>query len=95
MTARQVIPWYDSGMSSAAKVAISIPVETFKSLEKARARLKKSRSGAITEAVELWLASEAASADDRRYIEGYLKKPEGRESHALAEATTSEWEPWE
>lgn len=83
-------------MKSVAKVAVSMPVATLKSLERVRARLKKTRSGAITEAVERWLAAEGLGDDERRYIEGYLKVPEHtRGNTSLAEATVGEWDPWE
>lgn len=81
-------------MKMVAKIAVSMPVATLKSLERARARLKKTRSGAVTEAVERWLAAEGLGDDERRYVEGYLKVPEHGET-SLAEAAVRAWDPWE
>ena len=81
-------------MKSVAKVAVSLPVSTLKSLERVRLRLKKTRSGAVTEAIEQWLASEEIGEDERRYVEGYLKHPERADS-ATATAVVAGWEPWE
>ena len=52
-----------------------------------RAGLRKTRSGAVTEAIERWLQSEEVGDDERRYLEGYLRHPERAEdSGALAGA---------
>jgi metal-responsive CopG/Arc/MetJ family transcriptional regulator len=83
-------------MKSVAKVAVSMPVDTLRSLERVRVRLRKTRSGAVTEAVERWLRAEEVGDDERRYLEGYLRKPErNEESHAVASAAIASWEPWE
>jgi hypothetical protein len=92
----EAIPWYEIGMKNVAKVAVSLPIETMKSLERARIRLRKTRSAAVTEAVEAWLRGDGVGADDRRYVEGYLRHPEsGGENAAVAEAVTATWEAWE
>ncbi|MBI4957441.1 MAG: ribbon-helix-helix protein, CopG family [Myxococcales bacterium] len=83
-------------MKSVAKVAVSLPVATLRSLERARARLHKTRSAAVTEAIEHWLGSAEVGEDDRRYVEGYLRCPEtSRESAVIAAAAVASWEPWE
>ena len=83
-------------MKNVAKVAVSIPIDTLKSLEWARVRLRKTRSAAITEAIETWLRGEVVGEDDRRYVEGYLRHPESSgETRAVAEAVIATWEPWE
>jgi len=71
-----------------------LPVETLRSLERVRARLHKTRSGAVTEAVERWLRSEEVGDDERRYLEGYLRQPE-RAEEAVAGAVVATWERWE
>jgi metal-responsive CopG/Arc/MetJ family transcriptional regulator len=82
-------------MKSVAKVAVSLPVDTLKSLERVRVRLRKTRSGAVTEAIERWLQSEEVGDDERRYLEGYLRHPErAEESATLAGAVVATWEPW-
>ena len=91
-----VIQWYEHGMKSVAKVAVSIPSDTLKSLERARARLRKTRSAVVTEAIERWLAAEELTEGDKRYVEGYLRRPErSDESSVVAGSAVQEWEPWE
>ena len=83
-------------MKNVAKVAVSIPLETLKSLERARGRLRKTRSAAITEAIEAWLRGGDLAEEDRRYVEGYLRRPEtSGESATIASAAVATWEPWE
>jgi metal-responsive CopG/Arc/MetJ family transcriptional regulator len=90
------MPKYEFGMKSVAKVAVSLPVETLRSLERVRARLRKTRSGAVTEAVERWLQAEEVGDDERRYLEGYLRHPERvDEARAVAGAVVATWESWE
>jgi metal-responsive CopG/Arc/MetJ family transcriptional regulator len=83
-------------MKSMAKVAVSLPVDTLRSLERVRARLRKTRSGAVTEAVERWLQAEDVGDEERRYLEGYLRHPERTaENAAVAGVIVATWEPWE
>jgi metal-responsive CopG/Arc/MetJ family transcriptional regulator len=90
------IPWYENSMKGVAKVAVSIPRDTLRSLERARARLRKTRSAAVTEAIEKWLRAEQVGEDDRRYVEGYLRHPEqSGETAAVAEVAAATWERWE
>lgn len=88
--------WYHYGMTTVTKLAISLPVATAKSLEKARAKKRLSRSAAIAEAVEQWVAAQQLGDADRRYVEGYLRTPERPdESSTTAKEATASWEPWE
>jgi hypothetical protein len=57
------------------KLAVSLPSETFKALERARAKLKRTRSDAVTTAIDHWLKSIATAEMDRQYIEGYRRIP--------------------
>jgi metal-responsive CopG/Arc/MetJ family transcriptional regulator len=83
-------------MKGVAKVAVSLPINTLKSLEKARLRLKKTRSAVVVEALERWLESEEVGDDDKRYVEGYLKMPENvAEVRAVAAAVTAGWDKWQ
>lgn len=83
-------------MKAVAKVAVSLPLNTLKSLEKARRRLKKTRSAVVTEALQRWLEAEQLGDDDKRYVEGYLKTPEATsDTEAVATAVTAGWEPWQ
>ncbi len=89
-------PEYEFGVKSVAKVAVSLPVDTLKSLERVRSRLRKTRSGAVTEAIERWLRTEEVGDEERRYLEGYLRHPERPEDGAaLAGAVVATWESWE
>ena len=89
-------PWYENGMKAVAKVAVSFPVGTLRSLERVRARLKKTRSGAVTEAVERWLSTEEVGDKDRSYVEAYLRQPEhAADAAATAGAVIATWESWE
>jgi metal-responsive CopG/Arc/MetJ family transcriptional regulator len=82
-------------MTSVAKVAISIPAGTLKSLERVRARLRKTRSAVVTEAIERWLAAEELDEDDKRYVQGYLRQPEPAvEVSATATAVVAGWKAW-
>ena len=87
---------YEFGMKNVAKVAVSIPRQTLRSLERARARLRKTRSAAVTEAIEQWLKTEDVSDADRRYVEGYLRQPErGVDVATVAAAIAATWERWD
>jgi len=94
--AAAAVPRYEPGMKNVAKVAVSIPRETLRSLERARTRLRKTRSAAVTEAIEKWLKAEDVGDDDRRYVEGYLRQPEqSADVAAVAGAVAATWERWD
>jgi len=83
-------------MKNVAKVAVSIPLQTLRALERARLRLRKTRSAAVTEAIEQWLNAEEVSEADRRYVEGYLRQPEqNADVAAVAAAVAATWERWD
>ena len=83
-------------MKAVAKVAVSIPIETLRSLERVRRKSRRTRSAAVTEAIERWLAAQEVGEADKRYIEGYLRHPErADEQAAIAGAVTTGWEKWE
>ena len=96
VTMARIADWrYDGGMTNVAKVAVSIPAATLKSLEKARLRLRKTRSAVVTEAIEHWLRAGEVGADDQIYVTGYLRQPEQTGSTAeIAAAVVETWEPW-
>jgi len=70
-----VIPWYDYDVAAFKKLAVSLPSETFKALEKARAKLKRTRSDAVTTAIDHWLKSIATAEADRQLVESYRRAP--------------------
>ena len=82
-------------MKNVAKVAVSIPLQTLRALERARVRLRKTRSAAVTEAIEQWLNAEEVSEADRRYVEGYLRQPEQNADVAAVAAVAATWERWD
>lgn len=82
-----------------AKVAVSVPAETLRAVEARRRVLGLSRSAVVAAALESWLADEAMTAEERRYVAAYLKQPESvtelREGSALGAAGVAGWEPWD
>lgn len=68
------------------KVAISLPKEEFRALEKRRRQLKQSRSAVIAKAIRQWLKAQQEAEDVQRYVEGYQKYPETEEEMAEAAA---------
>lgn len=83
-------------MKTVEKVAVSLPAKTLRRLESARKRLGKSRSRAVSEAIECWLDAQAVGAGDRRYVQAYLEHPESADERAaIAGAAMSGWERWE
>lgn len=81
---------------TAAKIAVSLPEETLRALDRTRKTKALTRSAAIAEAVREWASGAAPSSADRRYAQAYLEKPEHlAESAAVAEAVVAGWEPWE
>jgi len=79
-----------------AKIAVSLPSETLRALDKTRRRKALTRSAAVAEAVRDWASAAAPDDADQRYAEAYLRKPERLvELASVAEAATAGWEPWE
>jgi hypothetical protein len=81
-----------------AKVAVTVPEETLRAVEKRRRILGMSRSAVVSAALESWLADQAMTAEERKYVVGYLKQPETtaevRETSAIGAAGMADWEPW-
>lgn len=88
---------YDAGMT-VAKVAVTVPEETLRAVEKRRRVLGMSRSAVVSAALEAWLADQAMTAEERKYVVAYLKQPEtveeARETTATGAAVMAGWEPW-
>ena len=81
-------------MASVAKVAVTIPTETLKALDRERDRIGASRSSLVACAIRQWLLTRASSSDEERYVRGYLRLPE-QPNEEVAAAAVSSWEPWE
>lgn len=81
-----------------AKVAVTVPEETLRAVEKRRRVLGMSRSAVVSAALESWLADQAMTAEERRYVVAYLKQPETaeevRETTAIGGAAMAGWDPW-
>lgn len=67
------------------KVAISLPKDEFRAIEKRRRQLKQNRSAVIAEAIRHWLKAQQEAEDVQRYIKGYKKYPETEEEMAACE----------
>lgn len=62
--------------SRTAKVAVSLPEDTFKEVERLRHELGLARSAAVVEALRLWLRQKEQQELEERYVKGYQRKPE-------------------
>ena len=82
-------------MSAFKKIAVTMPAETYKALERARGRLGKSRSEVVAAAVTEWLRGLDANETRRRYVDAYLRVPESRELEGVVAAATAGWSSWE
>jgi len=80
-------------MSDFKKIAITVPAETYRALEKARDRLGKSRSEVIATAIKEWLRGLEAGAARQKYVTGYLRHPETDDPELVA-AATADWSAW-
>ena len=80
--------------SHTAKIAVSVPAKTLRSVETARRRLGRTRSSVVVEALDSWLAAQAEGSADRAYLEAYTRQPEPAENEVAA-AIVSTWAPWE
>jgi metal-responsive CopG/Arc/MetJ family transcriptional regulator len=72
--------------SVSAKVAVSIPGDLYRAVEKARKRIGKSRSAILQDAIRLWLKQQEEVALVQRYETGYRARPEGRGEVEAAQA---------
>jgi Arc/MetJ-type ribon-helix-helix transcriptional regulator len=71
---------------AATKIAISIPDDLYRAVERARRATGLSRSAVIQGALRLWLDGRVRDAAVREYVAGYRAKPEGRREITAAEA---------
>ena len=80
------------------KLAVSLPADLFRELEKVRRKRRKKRSALVAEALATWLAGSEREERLRSYEEGYRLYPETREeieaADRAAEAVLREI-PWE
>lgn len=80
------------------KVAISLPLDLFREIERLRRGTGESRSAVIRRSLELLLGRAEEAGMVREYVAGYLSHPESRSEVDAAMATATEAlseEPWE
>ncbi|PYN76822.1 MAG: hypothetical protein DMD96_24985 [Candidatus Rokuibacteriota bacterium] len=70
----------------ATKVAVSIPDDLYRAIEKIRKIRGKSRSAVMQEALRHWLHDQAQVALVREYEAGYRRRPESQREVKAAEA---------
>ena len=63
-------------MIKSSKIAISLPIENLKRIEKLRKELKIQRSAIIDMAISFWLENMEKQKMIERYEEGYRNQPE-------------------
>jgi len=84
-------------MGKSAKVAISLPEDILKAVEKERTARGESRSEFFRRAIERLLKQERESSAVREYVRGYREVPESAEeveaAHRIGSAVLAE-EPW-
>src|SRR5204863_438148 len=71
---------------AATKIAISVPAELYRAVERARRTTGLSRSAVVQRALRLWLERSAHEAAVREYVAGYRARPEGPRDVKAAEA---------
>ena len=72
----------------ATKVAITIPSDLYRALERTRRKNGQSRSAAVQVALRRWLQQRQEVAWDEEYIAAYRRHPETRREIAAARATS-------
>jgi Arc/MetJ-type ribon-helix-helix transcriptional regulator len=77
-------------MQTTVKVAVSLPKEQFRLMERQRRLLKVSRSAAVRQAIHRWLQSLEEQAAIQQYIEGYRRHPESSEEIKAIEQASVE-----
>ncbi|OGX05879.1 MAG: hypothetical protein A3G87_04230 [Omnitrophica bacterium RIFCSPLOWO2_12_FULL_50_11] len=76
------------------KVAVSLPTETYKQVERLRRQMKLARSAAVLQALRLWLHQKQERDMEERYAAGYKQKPEHpREVEPFFQAGLSSFSP--
>jgi Arc/MetJ-type ribon-helix-helix transcriptional regulator len=81
----------------ATKVAVSIPDDLYRAVERARKKAGRTRSAVMQDALRYWLERQEEAPLVREYEAGYRRKPEGRREVKAAKAAavrllaTSDW----
>lgn len=85
-------------MRNVRKIAISLPADLVRHIEKIRKKTGESRSALIRRSIEFTLNQKTKDALSARYIEGYQIYPETSEEMNIARVTSAKTlseEPWE
>jgi len=78
-----------------AKIAVSMPDDVLRALDRAGVASGKSRSALVTEAVRRWLVLSVVDDRDRKYVEAYLREPEALDGlPGVASDMIETWERW-
>ena len=70
----------------ATKVAVSLPTDLYRAVERLRKKSGRTRSAVMQDALRHWLRHRAEIALVSEYEEGYRRTPEGRREIEAAEA---------
>ena len=62
--------------SRTVKVAVSLPMEAYRHVEKTRKQRRISRSAVISEALRCWITAGREQEKIHAYMEGYRRTPE-------------------
>lgn len=82
---------------AAVKIAVSLPADLYRVIERVRKIVGKSRSAIVQDALALWAARAAREKVITRYQEGYRRHPESAAEITAAEAAAVQLlarEPW-
>jgi metal-responsive CopG/Arc/MetJ family transcriptional regulator len=85
-------------MGKTSKIAISLPADLVRKIEKTRKKTGESRSALIRRSLEYTLMREIIDVRALQYIEGYLRHPETTDEKNLTRSLSKkafEEEPWE
>jgi metal-responsive CopG/Arc/MetJ family transcriptional regulator len=77
-------------MPRTAKIAVSLPVDLYRAVERIRKTTRQPRSALFQEALRYWLEHQREQALTRRYESGYRLHPEGPAEIRRAEAAAVE-----
>jgi metal-responsive CopG/Arc/MetJ family transcriptional regulator len=85
-------------MAASVKIAISLPRQLVRLMERERKRTGETRSALVRRAVRRLFQDQEHMLQVSEYVEGYRAQPETEEEIAAAEAEAAELfsrEPWE
>ena len=72
---------------SAAKIALSLPEDLLREVERVRKKRGQARSALVQDALRFWLRSQRYALLAREWEEGYRRMPESRADVEAAEVT--------